>query len=150
LVLDLSPTVSPTPSPTPSPAQNPQDVPRLDEAALERLREIDPDGRHGVVQRVLQAFERSLEATLVQLMSLADPADPSLAPESVRVQRALDIGHLLKSSAASVGALALAEVSAQVEQRQRSSPGVEIEHDLRRLITESKRALVAVRAILPP
>jgi len=140
-------------SPTPSPAKNSQDAPRLDEAALERLREIDPEGRHGVLQRVLQAFERSLEATLVQLLSLADPADPadpSLAPESVRVQRALDIGHMLKSSAASVGALALAEACAQVEQRQRSSPGLEIEHDLRRLITESQRALVAVRAILPP
>ena len=32
----------------------------LDEQALARLRELDPDGRQGVVMRVLAAFETSL------------------------------------------------------------------------------------------
>ena len=32
----------------------------LDAEALARLRELDPDGRHGVVERVLNAFEMSL------------------------------------------------------------------------------------------
>lgn len=124
---------------------NPAEIPCLDPAALQRLREIDPDGCHGVVTRVLQAFERSLVALLVQLGDLASPA---AGTEAARAQRVKEIGHMLKSSAASVGALALSEACAQAEARQRREPGLQFAEDLRRLITESERALIAVRAIL--
>ena len=39
----------------------------LDAAALARLRELDPEGRHGVLPRVLGAFEASLARMLAQL-----------------------------------------------------------------------------------
>ena len=71
----------------------------LDAAALARLRELDPDGRHGVLTRVLAAFETSLARMLVQLRAELDAGDPGVVA---------GVAHTLKSSSASVGALALA------------------------------------------
>jgi hypothetical protein len=70
----------------------------LDETALARLRELDPDGRHGVLQRVLTAFETSLTRSLGQLQ------DPQASADAKTVAA---LAHTLKSSSASVGALAL-------------------------------------------
>ena len=41
-------------------ASGPGATTRLDDAALSKLRDLDPDGRRGVVARVLIAFESSL------------------------------------------------------------------------------------------
>lgn len=115
----------------------------LDTQALDRLRELDPDGRHGVLHRVLTAFEGSLArmCTVLQAQAAADVAEPGVVN---------GIAHTLKSSSASVGALALSRACADVESQLRLNPGRELAPDIQRLLIESAAALVAVRAMLRP
>ena len=122
-------------------AQTPAPPPpsRLDDAALARLRELDPDGRHGVVVRVLTAFEGSLQRMLQQLQA------PGVDAGTVAA-----IAHTLKSSAASVGALALARAGADAEQAVRSGPDGEFAAHVQRLVHEGRAALAAVEAMLRP
>ncbi len=113
----------------------------LDAAALARLRELDPDGRHGVVQRVLTAFETSLARMLVQLQAELEGG------EAVVVA---NIAHTLKSSAASVGALELSRCCAEVEQRLRAGQTGELRTDVERLLQHGAAAQAAVGAMLRP
>jgi HPt (histidine-containing phosphotransfer) domain-containing protein len=113
---------------------------RLDEAALARLRELDPEGRHGVLRRVLQAFDTSLSRMLVQLTAERGGNDSALVA---------GIAHTLKSSAASVGAARLAAACADIEKRQRSADGaLHVGADIEQLHREGQAALTAVRAML--
>ncbi len=112
---------------------------RLDEGALARLRELDPDGRHDVLGRVLRTFEASLARQLGVLQAEAGHG---------RATAVANLAHLLKSSAGSVGALALAQCCAEVEQQRRDGQAQGLDDDIQRLITEGQRALQAVRAIL--
>lgn len=114
---------------------------RLDAQALARLRELDPEGRHGVVMRVLAAFETSVSRMLAQLQA------ETLDGHSEVVA---GVAHTLKSSSASVGALALSRACAEVESRLRSGDASALQSDIARLIAEGKLALVAVGAILRP
>lgn len=113
----------------------------LDAAALARLRELDPDGRHGVLARVLAAFETSLARMLVQLRAELDTGDAGVVA---------GVAHTLKSSSASVGALALAASCAAVERRLRSGAPGDLHDDVERLVTEGEAALRAVGAMLRP
>lgn len=117
-----------------------QDAATLDEVALARLRELDPDGRHGVVPRVLSAFEASLERVLGQLQ----------APGAADAAAVAGIAHTLKSSAASVGALALARAGAEVELAVRSGTDGVLAVHVERLVGEGRAALAAVGAMLRP
>ncbi len=115
--------------------------PRLDANVLARLQELDPDGRHHVLHRVLEAFETSLVRMLAQL----GPQAP--APQPLDVSR---MAHTLKSSAASVGALTLSQRCAEIEKKRRDGDAVGIEADVAVMVAEAESALVAVRAILRP
>lgn len=112
---------------------------RLDPQALARLQELDPDGRHGVVPRVLAAYETSLQRMLAQLRAAQGPALASVVA---------NVAHTLKSSSASVGALALAKICAEIEARLRSGNATTLAGDLARLIAECEVAHGAVKAIL--
>ena len=127
----------PTPPPTPLPAEPTS----LDAAALARLRELDPEGRHGVLPRVLGAFEASLGRMLAQLAAELD---------SPQVAVVTSVAHTLKSSAASVGALRLSAACDEVERRLRGRGEPAQRHDVERLLAEGEAALAAVRAILRP
>lgn len=116
----------------------------LDAAALSRLRELDPDGRHGVLTRVLAAFETSLARMLVQLRAQCDAGDAG-DPGVVA-----GVAHTLKSSSASVGALALAASCAEVERRLRSGAPGNLQAEIERLVNEGEAALRAVGAMLRP
>jgi HPt (histidine-containing phosphotransfer) domain-containing protein len=111
----------------------------LDSQALARLEELDPDGRHGVVQRVLTAYETSLQRMLAQLRGAQSPVSPEVVSS---------VAHTLKSSSASVGALALARTCAEVESKLRAGDATSLSGDLAHLIAEGEAALVAVAAIL--
>lgn len=82
----------------------------LDAASLDRLRELDPGDRNGLLQRVLSTYTQSLQRTLVQWREARAAADAN----TLRV-----IAHTLKSSSASVGALELSALCADVEARLR-------------------------------
>jgi HPt (histidine-containing phosphotransfer) domain-containing protein len=111
----------------------------LDEAALAKLRELDPDGRRGVVTRVLTAFDSSLVRWLAQLAALRDPIDAGVVG---------GIAHTLKSSAGSVGAKDLARACADIEYRLRSNDPVDLAFEVQHLLTLGHAALVAIRAML--
>jgi HPt (histidine-containing phosphotransfer) domain-containing protein len=111
----------------------------LDAVALGRLRELDPDGRHGVVRRVMTAFDTSLSRMLVQLTAELDGGDPGVVAT---------VAHTLKSSSASIGALQLSSACAEVEKRLREGRPGELRVDIERLLVEGEAALLSVRAML--
>lgn len=113
----------------------------LDAVALQRLHELDPDGRHSVVQRVMSAFESSLArmCTVLQGQAQAEAADSDVVA---------GIAHTLKSSSASVGALGLARACADVEALLRQDPQAELLPQIEKLLAQATAALQAVRAML--
>jgi HPt (histidine-containing phosphotransfer) domain-containing protein len=133
---DLPPTGPPDPA---GPTDLHPDEPGLDERALAQLRALDPDGRHGVVPRVLVAFETSLLRLQAQLSALRAPTDAKAIG---------DIAHTLKSSSASVGALALSRLCAQTEQAARAGDVERLDAAVVGLRAESARVLRLVRAML--
>jgi HPt (histidine-containing phosphotransfer) domain-containing protein len=78
----------------------------LDADALERLRELDPTGKGRLMDRVLRAFQASAGR---------------LSQQFADARRGNDLGsmrhvvHTLKSSSASIGALELARICAEIE-----------------------------------
>jgi len=113
----------------------------LDPVALDKLRELDPDGRRRVVQRVLTAFESSLARWLAQLEAQRGDSQPATVSS---------IAHTLKSSAGSVGAKDLAQACADLERRLRAGDTAELTGDIERLLRLGHSALAAIRAMLHP
>jgi HPt (histidine-containing phosphotransfer) domain-containing protein len=111
----------------------------LDEAALQRLHELDPEGTNQVVARVLRAFEASLQRLLPQSMQALAQGDH----ESVR-----HVVHTLKSSSASVGALELSRRCGEIENRLRALQSHDLDLLMDGLNTEGRRVLAAVQAVL--
>ena len=123
----------------------PQSTPRpaatvLDAASLQRLHELDPQGTNRVVERVLRTFEVSLQRLLAQAADAARAGDAESARHAA---------HTLKSSSASVGALALSRCCAEIEHQLRSQPLAALQGPLDELQDEGRRVLQAVRDHLP-
>ena len=78
----------------------------LNPEAIRRLRELDPTGESQLLTRVFQAFETSLNRLLPQLEQARGAADAA----GVRL-----VAHTLKSSSATIGAIQLSKVCAEVE-----------------------------------
>ena len=117
------------------------EAPGLDAGAVARLRQLDPGNRRGMLQRVFSTFEASLLRVLSQLQAARSGAD---APA------VMALAHTLKSSSASVGALALSSACADVERRLRTGQPGALHTDIDRLSQECHAALTAVRAMLQP
>lgn len=111
----------------------------LDATALARLRELDPDGRHNVLARVLGAFDASLSRMLVQLTAEREGGDAGVVAS---------VAHTLKSSSASVGATELAQACGDVERRLRAGAPGSLQADVERLLGAGEAALLAVKAML--
>ncbi|MDT8999321.1 ATP-binding protein [Paucibacter sp. APW11] len=79
----------------------------LDEQALNRLRELDPGGQNQLLQRVIGAFIKSLDKLLPDLAQ-ARAAGMDLG--GIR-----HVAHTLKSSSASLGAMQLSQLCAEIE-----------------------------------
>ena len=94
---------------------------RLDADALAKLSELDPTGANQLVRRVLSAFA----ASAARLMPQFDAARAGPDLTALRY-----VAHTLKSSSASIGALALAQTCAQIENLIRSAQT----HDLAPLL----------------
>lgn len=111
----------------------------LDAAALARLAELDPGGSAGLVRRVLSTYAQALERSQRELLRLREP----LQSEPLR-----HLAHTLKSSSASVGALALSALCAQLEQCMRAQPADDIGVLLDATLLEMQRVAGAVQAML--
>lgn len=122
------------------PPRSPALVCVLDEASLQRLHELDPQGTNRVVERVLRAFEASLERLLPQSAQALGRGDH----EAVR-----HVVHTLKSSSASVGALELSRCCSEIENRLRAHQLEGLDRLLSGLHAEGERVLAAVRGLLP-
>lgn len=125
----------PDPSDTPPAAGLPA-AGLLDEQALARLHELDPEGKSGLVARVLATYTRSLASLLAQLASAREAGD-------ARGQR--HVAHTLKSSSASVGALKLSELCADIERRLRDGVLEGLDGHLDDLRAEGERLLRALQ-----
>lgn len=113
----------------------------LDAASLARLRQLDPTGSRGFLTQVLRTFETSLVRHLAALEEAGAQAD---------LKRAGDVAHTLKSSSASIGALAFSQGCAAVEKLARAGDMAALGAPLVTLRAEGARVLAAVRAMLPP
>jgi histidine phosphotransfer protein HptB len=118
-------------------ASDPSSV--LDAAALARLAELDPQGSAGLVKRVLSTYANALERSRQELMLVRQP----LQHEPLR-----HLAHTLKSSSASVGALALSALCAQVEHNVRSQEAGDIAKLLDAMQAEMQRVAGAVQTML--
>ncbi len=89
----------------------------LDPAALARLAELDPSGANRLLERVLQAFQASVVRLRPQLAA-GRAADDRAA---IRL-----VTHTLKSSSASIGAMRLSNLCAEIETAIRLDPAAEL------------------------
>jgi HPt (histidine-containing phosphotransfer) domain-containing protein len=108
----------------------------LDADAVARLVALDPDGKIGLLDRVLSTYTQSLQRLLAQLQTARSDHD---------AQGQRHVAHTLKSSSASVGALALSSLCADVERRLRDGPMADIDGQLDSLVSEGERVLAALR-----
>ena len=78
----------------------------LDPQALERLRELDPEGHSKLLSRVAGAFGTSVARLLPQMTTAFEARDMA----AIR-----HVAHTLKSSSASIGAVKLSQLCADIE-----------------------------------
>lgn len=111
----------------------------LDPEALARLSELDPKGENQLLERVLRAFQTSAARLMPQLEAARLSGDRA----TVRL-----VAHTLKSSSASIGALELSQVCAQVEGliRAESADGLDPLLDTMRAALDA--ALSAIQRLL--
>lgn len=110
----------------------------LDGQALDRLRELDPGGTMGLVPRVLRTFDSSLIKLLQQLQEAQGADDHQVVRH---------VAHTLKSSAASVGALQLSAMCADIERRVRESDTAELPARLDAMVAECQRLRTGLKSI---
>jgi|APDOM4702015118_1054815.scaffolds.fasta_scaffold22707_2 HPt (histidine-containing phosphotransfer) domain-containing protein len=109
----------------------------LDAAALARLAELDPKGKAGLVARVVTTYTQSLGKLLEQLTVARTAGDANALRH---------VAHTLKSSSASVGALQLSGLCADIERKVRDRQTDGLDAQLEEMLREGARVLAALRA----
>lgn len=120
-------------------AQNPAAL--LDLEAIRRLRELDPSGGNKLLERVVNAFSNSLDRLLPDLAHAREGATPDLA-----VVR--HVSHTLKSSSASLGAMALSARCAEIETMARDGQTQGLSEQLDAMLEDIQQARTALAALL--
>lgn len=139
---DTAVTPDPLPAATVSaPSPNLPQTAQLDAEALARLRELDPKGENQLIERVLRAFEASAVRLLPQLEAARASGDRA----GVR-----HVAHTLKSSSASIGALALSQHCAKVEGLIRENSSEDLQVPLSALVAELDAVRAAIRSMVDP
>ena len=108
----------------------------LDPAALSKLRDLDPTGANQLMPRIMKAFEASLQRLLPQLAQAQQTQDC----DSIR-----HVAHTLKSSSASIGALHLSRLCAELEATLRTEEQVGLDPQIEALRAECKVISVALK-----
>lgn len=112
----------------------------LDAAAIARLRELDPDGTGKLLERVVAAYLKSLERLLPDLAAARGSA---LDLAVVR-----HVSHTLKSSSASLGALALAQRCGVIETMARTGHLDGLDALLDAMLGDIAKVRIALAALL--
>ncbi|MDN3919801.1 hybrid sensor histidine kinase/response regulator [Roseateles violae] len=111
----------------------------LDAQALARLRELDPDGSSQLLPRIINAYLKSLERLLPEL---AQARGETLDLAVVR-----HVSHTLKSSSASLGALALSQRCAEIETMARLGHAQGLDPLLDAMLVEIAEVRLALTAL---
>jgi CheY-like chemotaxis protein len=111
----------------------------LDEQSLDRLRELDPNGENKLMERVVNAFETSVARLMPQLQD----AMAGLELAGIR-----HVAHTLKSSSASIGALHLSRICAEVEAMARQQQTDGMQGRVTELQAEVETVRVALKQVL--
>ena len=114
-------------------------TPVLDAAALARLAELDPTGKNKLLERILQAFRNSVDRLRPTLAAARQSGDRP----GIRL-----VAHTFKSSSASIGALRLSKLCAEVETMIRLDPDADLASRLDELDGALDEALVAIENAL--
>ncbi|CAN5295646.1 hypothetical protein BH11PSE10_BH11PSE10_05290 [soil metagenome] len=137
----VSAAASSTALPTPQPGTAMSADPKLlDAQALARLHELDPSGANQLLERVISAYMKSLERLLPDLAAARGPV---LDLAVVR-----HVSHTLKSSSASLGALALAQRCAEIETLARNGHADGIDLLLDNMLVDIEKVRSALLALL--
>jgi signal transduction histidine kinase/DNA-binding response OmpR family regulator len=110
----------------------------LDNTALDRLRELDPSGQNKLMQRVIAAFETSVARMLPQVQQASQNNDR----DGIR-----HVAHTLKSSSASIGALRLSKMCAELEAIIRTQRDDDTAPHVTSICAEVEVVLQALRAL---
>jgi len=109
--------------------------PVLDAASMAELRALDPDGKAQLVKRVLATYQASLAKLVDQLrVARADGAWEQVGR----------VAHTLKSSSASIGALGLSALCADIERLIRAGDSAGAEPLVEQFHAEVQRVDAAV------
>ncbi len=111
----------------------------LDPGALQRLRELDPDGRNRLIERVGQAFQ----ASTARLLPLLKEAGAAQDMNGIR-----HVAHTLKSSSASLGALHLSQLCAELESQVRLDRVRDLPTQVEHIAAEIEVVLAALKQLL--
>ncbi len=110
------------------------DMASLDQAVIDDLRSLDPDGSGGVLADVLETYLEDAAKRLLDLES---------AQKSGDAEHLKGTAHALKGASRSVGATAVAGLCAKLENDEPNP-----EEDLALLRAELDRAFAEIRALL--
>ncbi len=113
----------------------------LDVDALDRLRELDPTGKGRLLERVMRAFQSSAGRLSQQF------AEARRVNDMATVRH---VAHTLKSSSASIGALELARICAEIEASIRAEAFTTLGERLDAMDRELTGVLQAVTPMLSP
>ena len=120
------------------------EAPAVDASVWQEFLSLDPDGRGGVVQELVGVFLTDTQQTVDTIRASAQAGNHSVMKKSA---------HRLKSSAAGIGALHLAELLAELEltnetDRNRLQPRViAIESEFARVRQFLNAALIALKRV---
>ncbi|MCW7540500.1 response regulator [Aquabacterium sp. A7-Y] len=111
----------------------------FDAEAVARLRELDPQGQSRLLERLFRTFQNSLLKLVPQMGEARD------ANDSAAIRFA---AHTLKSSSASVGALQLSSLCADLEARIRGGEAGPFDEQVSAVQREAERVLASLKALL--
>ncbi len=113
----------------------------LDPEAIRRLRELDPSGGNKLLERVVAAFGSSLERLLPDLARAREGDVLDLV--AIR-----HVSHTLKSSSASLGAMALSARCADIETLAREGRSEGMQEQLDAMLQDIQQVRAALAALL--
>ncbi|HEY8878236.1 MAG TPA: Hpt domain-containing protein [Roseateles sp.] len=119
----------------------PEPAALLDPEAIRRLRELDPSGGNKLLERVVNAFSNSLDRLLPDLARAREGDTPDL----VVVRH---VSHTLKSSSASLGAMALSARCADIEAMARDGRTEGLSEQLDAMLQDIQQVRTALAALL--